>query len=316
MTTFASARGKVILVGEHAVVHGAPAVAVAISRGARARAEPAERDELHIAAWGLSVSPDEESELARAFRAVLDETPGPRPVRVDLSTNLPPGAGLGCSAALGVATVRALDPDATHEVQVARAMQWERVFHGTPSGVDAEVAASGGCIFFRVGAPVERIALRAPLVLCVGDSGRASSTGAMVAAVRARPDGEREEIFGELESLAHEARAVLAQGASGLGGVLSRAHAALGRLGVSTPTLDAMCRTAERAGALGAKLTGAGGGGCVVALVDGAETARSVVRAWRRDGFDGFTTRVEPRRDDAQTPSTDSHIEHIEERAS
>jgi mevalonate kinase len=311
MTTFASARGKVILVGEHAVVHGLPAVAVAISRGARARAERAARHELHVASWGVRIPPDEHTELGRAFRAVLAATPTEHPVRIDLSTNLPPGAGLGCSAALGVATVRALDPRAPHEVQVRRAMEWERVFHGNPSGVDAEVAARGGCVVFRVGSPVEAIGLSAPLILCVGDSGQASSTGAMVAAVAARGASERDAVFAELGRLAEEARALLTRGAAGLGGVLSRAHAALGRLGVSTPALDAMCRTAEDAGALGAKLTGAGGGGCVVALAPDPQAASRIRRAWQRDGFESFTTRVQERPENDVQP-----VVHIEERAS
>src|SRR5579864_753030 len=156
--------GKVILLGEHAVVYGVPAIAVGIDRGARARATPmtAGPSRLHIRGWNIDVSEQESgSDLARGFRALLDTVRASAlalsPMAVDVEADLPPGAGLGCSAAVGVAIARAIDPQAPEAALQERAMAWERVFHGNPSGVDTAVAARGGCIFFRRGASIEPV---------------------------------------------------------------------------------------------------------------------------------------------------------------
>jgi mevalonate kinase len=155
-----SASGKVILLGEHAVVYGLPAIVVGIDRGANARAS------LMKAADGvepiaelvlgdtISVSRDESSDVARAFAALLDACGVTSPIRVDVTTDLPAAAGLGCSAALGVAIVRALDvwqkrPLAPPTETIERALAWEKIFHGNPSGIDATAAARGGCLLYQ-----------------------------------------------------------------------------------------------------------------------------------------------------------------------
>src|SRR4051812_18450842 len=135
-----SACGKVILLGEHAVVYGVPAIVLGIDRGAtaeavasEARAGHAARSELTLGATGR-VTEDGETDVARAFSALLRTCQVTRPVRVEVVTELPAGAGLGCSAALGVAIVRALDawenrPPAPASDAAERAMAWEKVFH-------------------------------------------------------------------------------------------------------------------------------------------------------------------------------------------
>src|SRR5262245_30168319 len=97
--------GKVILLGEHAVVYGVPAIAIGIDRGARATSEPQDGESsLRVRTWGIEVKAcDGERDLARAYRALLDASGVERPVRVEAEADLPPGGGLGCSAALGVA---------------------------------------------------------------------------------------------------------------------------------------------------------------------------------------------------------------------
>lgn len=307
------ASGKVILLGEHAVVYGVPAIAVGIDRGARASAAPligGEAGASHLYLQGLDVpilDTDEERDLGRAFRAILDATLGParRPMRVDASAELPPGGGLGCSAALGVAIARALDPAASIDVVRERAMAWERIFHGNPSGIDTAVAAHGGFVYFQRGAPLEVLEVRGGLELCIGHSGVASSTKSMVEAVarlRERKPDMVEKAWAGIQSLVRNARlAIEAQDRIGLGRLMDLNQMILSGLFLSSPEIEHMCSLARESGALGAKLTGAGGGGCVVALVPNAGVAERVLAAWKAEGFEGFSTRA-----GAHEPTTSS----------
>jgi mevalonate kinase len=300
MTSVGQACGKVILLGEHAVVHGIPALAVGIDRGARATstamAEGPSR--LFVRGWEIVVrETDEGHDLARAFRALLDAaTPPVGPRWIEVETDLPPGGGLGCSAAIGVAVARAIEPHIGDEALQDRAMAWECVFHGNPSGVDSAVAARGGCVLFRRGQPLEPVRVRGAMHLCIGNTGVASSTKAMVEAV-ARLRARRPEIvdksFEAIRTLVSNARLAIEAGDwSALGKLLDLNQMLLGGLFVSTPEIERMCALARGAGALGAKLTGAGGGGSVVALVDSRSAGEVVIDAWKTEGFSGFATCV------------------------
>jgi mevalonate kinase len=301
MTSVGHACGKVILLGEHAVVHGIPALAVGIDRGARAEATPMDRgpSRLFVRGWDIVVcETDEGHDLARAFRALLDAAPPLGPRWIEVETDLPPGGGLGCSAAIGVAVARALEPHLGDDALQDRAMAWEYVFHGNPSGVDSAVAAHGGCVLFRRGQPLEAVRVRGPMHLCVGNTGMASSTKAMVEAV-ARLRERRPEIvdksFEAIRTLVVNARLAIEAGDwSALGKLLDLNQMLLGGLFVSTPEIERLCGTARDAGALGAKLTGAGGGGSVVALVPSRAVADSVIEAWKAEGFSGFAACVAP----------------------
>jgi mevalonate kinase len=299
MTSVGEACGKVILLGEHAVVHGVPAIAVGIDRGARAQATPMDQgpSRLFVKGWDIVVrETDEGHDLARAFRALLDAAPPLGPRWIEVETDLPPGGGLGCSAAIGVAVARALEPHIGDEALQDRAMAWECVFHGNPSGVDSAVAARGGCVLFRRGQPLEPVRVRGPMHLCIGNTGIASSTKAMVEAV-ARLRARRPEIvdksFEAIRTLVSNARLAIEAGDfMALGKLLDLNQMLLGGLFVSTPEIERMCGTARDAGALGAKLTGAGGGGSVVALVASRAAADGVIAAWKAEGFSGFAACV------------------------
>lgn len=293
--------GKVILAGEHAVVYGVPAVAVGIARGAEAEAKPAPSGRrLRLVQEGVTVLEVDadaplENDLARAFHAILREVPGAWDV--EAFAEVPPGGGLGCSAALGVAIARALVPGASIARVCDLAMGWERVFHGNPSGVDAAVSARGGCVLFEKGASIRTVSVASELTLCIGNTGIASGTKAMVDAVarlRERRPSIVEKSFEGIRAIVGNVRVAIEHGdAVALGRLMDLNQMILSGLFVSTEEIEQMCAVARRAGALGAKLTGAGGGGCVVALATN-ETAPAILRAWKADGFDGFVTRVEP----------------------
>jgi mevalonate kinase len=300
MTT-GRAGGKVILFGEHAVVYGVPAIAVGIERGATATvtrlAEGPSR--LRLEGFGVEVTEEQqEPALARAFRAVLAVTPGVGPVKVEVRADLPPGGGLGCSAAMGVAIARALEPSLTESDAAERAMAWEKIFHGNPSGIDAAVSAGGGCVMFTRGAPPERIRLGVPLTLCIGHTGIASSTKSMVDAVARLREKKPEVVrkcFDGITSISKNARLALEAGDRlAIGRLMDLNQMLLAGLFVSTPEIERMCELARAAGADGAKLTGAGGGGSVVALASTPAIADAIVAAWKSERFDAFVTTVRP----------------------
>lgn len=291
--------GKVILFGEHAVVHGAPAIAAGLTLGASATATRVDAGpSTLVIGTDTRASADGTGDLDKAFRAVLEAAGATVPLAVRAEAEVPPGAGLGCSAALGVAIGRAVDAALGHapslDDSVARAMAWERVFHGNPSGVDATVSARGGCVRFVRGEGARPLRVARPLSLVIGDSGQPSSTRTMVEHV-ARLAERRPEIaeksWRAVRSLVANAEHALGSGdLRALGQLLDLNQMVLAGLGVSTETLERMCGLARDAGALGAKLTGAGGGGCMLALVDGQEGL--VTRALHDAGFRAFVATI------------------------
>ena len=290
----AKANGKIILLGEHAVVYGVPAIAAGIERGARAEANIAEQAELLLA--GQRVTPTDGSDVGRAFGALLSALTLP-PVHVRVELELPAGAGLGASAALGVAIARAalnaVGEPAPRERVLAAADAWERVFHGNPSGVDAAAAVYGGCLVFSKRSGIEPLTLPAELALVVAIAGPPASTKDMVegvARLRERRPELVEKTLAGIEALVNNARGCLLAGDhEGLGKLMDLNQMLLSGLFVSTESIERACETARAAGALGAKLTGSGGGGAVIALCRETEPVRAALSA---AGFDAFATRV------------------------
>ena len=294
---------KVILLGEHAVVHGRLALAAALDRGAVATAERCEGlGSLRIEPWGRVARPGEEDEVARAFTAVVETVLGPHAsVDAQVSVDVPGGAGLGCSAAIAVALARAIAEahgrTLDDETAAASGNAWERVFHGNPSGVDAAVAARGGVLAFRRGEPPRVVVPREPLSLVVAYTGEAASTRQMVTQV-ARQLERRPQVvertFDGIDTLAKKAVDAIEDGRLyELGQLMDLNHALLASLLVSTERLEQACNAARKAGALGAKLTGGGGGGCAIALAPGK--VEQVLEAWKSIGIEGFAAHIAER---------------------
>ena len=282
------AGGKVILLGEHAVVYGRPAVAAGLSIGLEAVAMRGNgpRLESDVAAGDAR----SETVVAEAARAVGLE---PRDWVVRVRSELAPGQGLGSSAALCVAVLRALAAAAGQglesgkELQIGRVL--EGIFHGTPSGIDPAAAALGTTFRFVRGDPplVEPIALGAPvsLVIALGAVGR--STGSAVGGLRARWQADRaryEALFDEVAAAVEAGVHALRGGdVAALGAAFDRNQTLLEALGVSSAENERRVAIAREAGALGAKLTGGGAGGAVIALVD-ADRSAAVSAALARLG--------------------------------
>lgn len=282
-------RGKVILLGEHAVVHGCPAIAVGIERGVTAAAAPAARDLLRLAPWDLEIRPDPSGDepLERAFAAALESYPERPRVEVTAEVELPAGAGLGCSAAIGVAVLDAIDEAigfGRPRTELAEAaLVWEKVFHGNPSGIDNTMSAVGGVALYRKGEPLQPLRSNKPLCLVVGYSGEPSSTKEMVASVARQLENDPERVnkaFEGIEVLVRNAKLAIEAGdLVALGQLLDLNHTILNALMLCTTKVDAMCQAAREAGALGAKMTGAGGGGCMFALATKPDQADRLCEA-------------------------------------
>jgi mevalonate kinase len=269
-------RGKVILLGEHAVVHGCPAIAVGIEQGVAADAAPAERDLLRLSPWNLALVPDARGNepLERAFAAALALYPARPSLEVNAQVDLPAGAGLGCSAAIGVAVLDAIDEtlgiERSRTDLAAAALAWEKVFHGNPSGIDNTMSAVGGVALYRKNDVLQPLHSNKPLHLVIGYSGEPSSTKEMVASVGRQLENDPKRVikaFEGIEVLVRNAKLAIEAGDHiALGQLLDLNHTILSSLMLCTTKLDDMCQAARQAGALGAKMTGAGGGGCMFAL--------------------------------------------------
>jgi mevalonate kinase len=288
----------VILLGEHAVVYGFPALAVGLDRGVEVDVERAETSSIVLGERRADAG--DGSDTARALEALLGELGAPT-VSVRARLELPAGSGLGVSAALGVAVSRAVlalsgvpDSGDGRARVLAGAAAWEGVFHGAPSGIDAAVAESGGCIQFSRAEGVEPVRLGRPLPLVLAVAGPPASTKLMVSEVarlRERRPVVVEKAFEGIAALVKNARLCLEAGdLPGLGKLMDLNQMLLAGLMVSTEGIERACDVARRAGALGAKLTGAGGGGVVVALAD--LDPEPLVLAFREAGIECFSANV------------------------
>ena len=277
------AGGKVILLGEHAVVHGSPAIAIGLADKTSVSARFAKGPTaLAVAPWGLRARADGDEPADTALRALLDALGAPRDgLCLDGTTVLPARAGLGASASIAAASARAVakllgrDPSAAQLHDAVQAS--ERAFHGTPSGVDAAAVLGEGVMCFTRAEGARRLEVPAPALVIV-HTGAPGDTGVTVAAFAARLLADPAEGARRLALV----RGIVERGVyalcrhdqPALGRLMDENQEQLAWFGVSTAALDRACAEARAAGALGAKLTGGGGGGCALALVLPEDRAR------------------------------------------
>jgi len=294
------AHGKAILFGEHAVVHGHPALAAGIERGVVVEVLPDEQGPvLEVDPWELEARPGGPRTVDRALARFLDAQDLRRaPLRLRATSDVPLGAGLGSSAALFVAAAAALASHLELPFDRFAIEEWatvaEQVFHGTPSGVDVAATSRGGIGWFVRGEGWIPVPSDAPLTLVIGREPGRRDTGAVIAAVRSRMLHQASgvaAIFEQIAQLAAAARRDMQAGElARVGELMNRNHRLLVDLGVSTAGLDRLCEVALEAGAWGAKMTGAGGGGSVIAFAPGRE--RALVHAWNELGREAFITEI------------------------
>ena len=293
MSVEATAPGKAIIFGEHSVVYRGPAIVIAIDRRARITAKERDDDRIKFDCLDLGfegyfegdeyhpIAGEEWREkrlqamlvAARTTMKHLDKSSG---LDLTVRSDIPIAAGLGSSAAICVATVAAtgelLDGDLSQKEICDIAYEGEKMVHGTPSGVDNNISTFGGVLSFESGVGIERIDFQGGLPLVIGNSKRKRSTKRLVAGVRALRERNPELVNGLIDSMGELSRkgieAIKAKDYPMIGDLMNINHGLLSSVGVSISRLDILVHAARGAGAYGAKLTGAGGGGCMIAITE------------------------------------------------
>ncbi len=297
MATVATAAGKIILLGEHAVVYGRHALAIPIAEAVRAAVLPDKHSTtISVREWGLSHVVDRTSTdgIDAAVNLILEELGvGDTNYSIKVSSSLPRGMGLGSSAAIAVSITRAVaqcvGAEIDDELVNTIAFACEQCAHGTPSGIDNTLSCYGKPMLFRnAGAPdIQNLQLKEFPPLVIGFSHTAGPTHEQVAGVKSR-FGQNTELFNALFDQIGEisragGKALLLKQYDELGRLMNICHGLLNAIGVSTPDLENMISIARQNGAVGAKLTGAGGGGSMVALCP--ETEEKVRSALHEAGY-------------------------------
>ena len=316
MGVIASAPAKIILLGEHFVVYGEPAIVMAIDKRAYARVEKRKDNRLHVRSMDLNLEvffengsfrveqgdPKEAKmkfePVKQAIEKVMEKHGTHVGLDIEINSTVPVGAGLGSSAAVIAATTAAtgaiLGVKLSKEDILRITYTAEKIVHGTPSGVDPAISTMGGTMLFQTDTGFKPLEVKTNIPLIIGDTGVERSTRVQVEKVRDLVDkyprvtehlmkAAREIVLRAIEALKENDLETL-------GTMMNINHALLYGIGVSDESLEWLANAARKAGALGAKLTGAGGGGCMIALAR-EEKLEQVSEAIQRSGGRPFVAR-------------------------
>ncbi len=285
--------GKVILFGEHFVVHGSPAIALGIS--SKAIVELEKSDSIQFATDVQGTIPELTSKAIANVMGAMDIQDK---FKIFLTGDLPTCGGLGSSAAFCVALVRAfngyynmkLSPEDINKF----AFEGEKAFHGNPSGIDNIIATYGGAIEYTKQKGFKQISIEKPFYLAIGITGCYSPTKKMVEKDHRFKESDEEyfqELYDRAVDIVKRGRKALATSDTKLiGELMNENHSLLKEIGVSIDLNEEIIRKFLDAGALGAKVTGGGGGGCCIALAKDVDHAHKLLKAIKP--FDGFVTKV------------------------
>jgi len=306
----ASAPGKIILFGEHAVVYGRPALAVPVLQvHADARADLVTNKRIGKK-WADAIlveAPDIQlfSPLSRLLTEPIPDPLAavissvfqllgishPPALKITITSTIPVASGLGSGAAVSVAVIRALSAALGHTLsdeQVSQlAYETEKLHHGTPSGIDNTVIAYAKPVYFVRGQPIQIFSVARPFRLVIADTGQAAPTKESVGDVRKLWEADQhrwEAVFDKVGKIVVAAKEAIESGEiASLGPLMDANHALLQEMTVSSPELDRLVLAAKAAGADGAKLSGGGRGGNMIARVQ-PEKAESVASALKAAG--------------------------------
>jgi mevalonate kinase len=302
--------GKTILFGEHFVVHGIPGIASAIDSTTNAIVKKAQK--------GITVTDDRKGAKGYAEKKKLQQFESiermliamgmdPKKTALDiwLGGNLPGFSGLGASAASSVAIARAIaeefDLIFSNEKINDVAYEAEKAYAGNPSGIDNTAATFGGLIWFKknlgVGSnTIEQLNISEPVEIIIGNTGIVANTKAMVAAVAKRKQAnpsKYDSVFREAEQLAIKGREALEKfDLKQVGDLMNENHRLLQDIEVTCNELDYLVDLSRKHGAFGAKMTGGGGGGCMLALTPGKYLQKKVASAIENEGFEVLRTKI------------------------
>ena len=293
------APGKIILFGEHAVVYGRPALAVPVTQ---VQADVDVSDSVRTGIWIDAPDVDLHAELntlpsdhpiasvIHNFLFLARVSPFPN-LEIKTTSTIPVASGLGSGAAVTVALTRALAAHLNHamtEEEInAFAYEIEKLYHGTPSGIDNTVVTYARPVYFVKGQPMEIFKVGQPFTIVIADTGISAPTKESVGDVRRlwlNDKSHWETVFDKIGEVSFTARRAIEAGKSELlGELMNENHALLRKLTVSSPELDQLVEAARNAGALGAKLSGGGRGGNMIALVQ-PEMAESISASLKEAG--------------------------------
>jgi mevalonate kinase len=301
--------GKVILFNEHFVVYGLPAIVSAIGAKTTALVE-------RIAGSGVELKDErpevpcykaeklgQQKESLNLMLKFMNIDTQHDQYRISLGGDLVAASGVGASAASCAAIARAFSEELALNYSDEKvneiAFEGEKGYHGTPSGIDNTAATYGGLIWYRREGSsqlMERMGLRRPVEIVMGNTGVIADTKAVVGGVKERKEREPEKyerLFKNADQLVRDARKHLdALDLEKVGACMNENHMLLQEIGVSSPELDALVGLARDAGALGAKLTGTGRGGYMVALTPGQDLQDRVAQEIGRKGFQVLRTTI------------------------
>jgi len=301
--------GKVILFNEHFVVYGIPAVVSAVGAKTTALVErkPGSGYELkderpETPGYKAEKLQQQKESLDIMLKFMQIDTQHNHYV-ITLGGDLTAASGVGASAASCAAIARAFSQDLNLNLSDKRinevAYEGEKGYHGTPSGIDNTAATYGGLIWYRREGSaqlMERMRLRKPVEIVMGNTGKVADTKIVVAGVRERKEREPERyqrLFQDADELVRNARKQLEDfNLEKVGACMNENHRLLQEIGVSSPELDGLVKLARDTGALGAKLTGTGKGGYMVALTPGGELQDRVANEIHRHGSQALRTLI------------------------
>jgi mevalonate kinase len=304
-----SGYGKVILFGEHFVVHGVPGIVSAIDSTTNAKVEKTGsrivvKDERKTAKGYSEEKRLQQLESIERMMKAMGIDPE-TPLSIWIGGSLPGFSGLGASAASSVAIARAIAEELGMIVPDEKinevAYEAEKAYAGNPSGIDNTAATFGGLMWFQKnmmgGANIiERIGIKKPVEIVIGSTGKVANTKAMVEGVAERKlanPQKYESLFKQAEALAYEGRKALeANNLKKMGELMNENHRLLQEIEVSSQELDLLVDIARKQGSIGAKLTGGGGGGCMIALTPTTELQERVASAIEKAGFEVLRTKI------------------------